>query len=300
MPDVPPPLDPTNARTALAEACHAAGLDPSGAELIRLGENAVFRLRAAPVIARVARSFERLPDAEREVRVARWLAAVDVPAIRPVDVAQPIEAAGRVVTLWESATDEEDYGSTAELGAVLRRLHSLEAPTDLALPPLRLFDRAVRRINNVPGIPDDDRSFLRRRAQELSAAYDDLTFELPPGVIHGDANVGNLLRDRHGRALLIDLDGFATGPREWDLIQTAIFYDRFGWHTESEYRDFVTAYGHDVMQWSGYPVLRDVRELFMVSWLMQNVASNEEAAREFSSRMETLRTGGPAHDWRPL
>lgn len=299
MPDVPPPLDPTNARTALAEACHTAGLDPSGAELIRLGENAVFRLRA-PIIARVARSIDRRPDAEREVRVARWLADVDVPAILPIDVAQPIEAAGRVVTLWVSATDREDYGSTAELGAVLRQLHSLEAPADLALPPLRLFDRALRRINNVPGIPDDDRSFLRSRAQELSDAYDNLTFELPPGVIHGDANVGNLLLDRHGRALLIDLDGFATGPREWDLIQTALFYDRFGWHTEAEYRDFVAAYGYDVTQWPGYPVLRDTRELFMVSWLIQNVASNDAAAREFSNRMETLRTGGSARDWRPL
>lgn len=26
----------------------------------------------------------------------------------------------------------------------------------------------------------------------------------------------------------IDLDGFAIGPREWDLALTAIYYDSFG------------------------------------------------------------------------
>jgi aminoglycoside phosphotransferase (APT) family kinase protein len=298
VPDVPP-LDPINARSALAEAASAAGLDPAGADLIRLGENAVFRLRE-PVIARVARSKERLADAEREVRVAQWLAEVGVPAIRPLAVPQPIEARGRVITLWESASDEAEYGSTSELGAILRQLHSLQAPPDLALPHLAVFDRSVARINTVAGISDDDRTFLRYRAKHLAAAYDQLTFDLPAGVIHGDANVGNLLRARDGGALLMDLDGFATGPREWDLIQTAIFYDRFGWHTQSEYREFVAAYGYDIINWPGYQVLRDTRELSMVSWLMQNVASDDKAATEFAKRVHALRTGGPVDDWTPL
>jgi Ser/Thr protein kinase RdoA (MazF antagonist) len=299
VPDVPPPLDPVNARTALAEAARAAGLDPSDADLIRLGENAVFRL-TAPVIARVARSTERLPEAEREVHVAYWLADVGVPAIRPLDVPQPIQADGRVVTLWESATDREDYGTTAELGTILRQLHSLQAPTDLELPQLAVFDRPLERINTAPGIREDDRSFLRSRTEQLAAAYDSLTFELVPGVIHADANVGNLLRDRDGQALLMDLDDFANGPREWDLIQTAIYYDRYGWHTEAEYKDFVAAYGYDVMRWPGYRVFRDARELSMVSWLMQNVGADDEAAVEFAKRMHALRTDGPARDWSPL
>lgn len=299
MSDVPP-LNPDNARRALTEACEKAGLDARGAELIRLGENAVFRLRSAPVVARVARSHDRLPDAQREVAVARWLDAQNVPAIRPLDLPQPVETDGRVVTLWESATDQEDYGSTAELGTLLRRLHDLDAPAGLDLPPVEPFSRALRRIDTVPGVADADHAFLRDRAGELSGQYAGLVYELAPGPVHGDANVGNVLRDRTGQARFMDLDGFATGAREWDLILTAIYYDRFGWHTAEEYRAFVAAYGHDVMQWSGYKVLRDVREFLMVTWLMQNTTDNPTAAREFSERMKTLRADGKPSNWQPL
>jgi aminoglycoside phosphotransferase (APT) family kinase protein len=52
--------------------------------------------------------------------------------------------------------------------------------------------------------------------------------ELEPGVIHSDSNVGNVPIDDNEAAVLIDFDSFSRGPREWDLIQTAIFADRFG------------------------------------------------------------------------
>jgi aminoglycoside phosphotransferase (APT) family kinase protein len=71
---------------------------------------------------------------------------------------------------------------------------------------------------------------------------------LPQGVIHGDANVGNVLHDSDGNAVVIDLDGFAIGPHEWDLALTAIYYDSFGWHTREEYETFVCVYGFDIMK----------------------------------------------------
>jgi hypothetical protein len=43
----------------------------------------------------------------------------------------------------------------------------------------------------------------------------------------------------HGQAVLIDFGSFSIGPREWDLIQTALFADRLGWHIAEEYRAFV-------------------------------------------------------------
>ena len=52
---------------------------------------------------------------------------------------------------------------------------------------------------------------------------------------------------------LTDLDGFAVGPREWDLVLTALYFERFGWHTAEEYAAFVETYGYDVMAWDGYP-----------------------------------------------
>jgi Ser/Thr protein kinase RdoA (MazF antagonist) len=49
----------------------------------------------------------------------------------------------------------------------------------------------------------------------LRTEYARLDFALPQGAIHGDANIGNVLRDYHGNPVVIDLDDFATGPREW-------------------------------------------------------------------------------------
>jgi Ser/Thr protein kinase RdoA (MazF antagonist) len=293
------PLDPKNARAALNEACSLIGLDPTDAELIRLGENAVFRLRTSPVVARVARDPSQLADADRLVRVARWLADSDVPAVRALDVEQPIRVAARVVTLWESVSDSVEYGTTAELGQLLRRLHALAAPADISLPLLEPFARAEARLRRVGTLTDVDRRFLLDRSGELADAFCRLEFVLPVGPVHGDANVGNVFRDDHGRAVLGDLDGIAVGPREWDLVLTAMYFERYGWHTDREYRNFVGAYGYDVMAWSGYPILRDVRELLMVAWLAQN-AHEPQVAAELTKRVEALRTGRSRRDWRPF
>jgi aminoglycoside phosphotransferase (APT) family kinase protein len=133
----------------------------------------------------------------------------------------------------------------------------------------------------------------------LQARYADLSFVLPPGVIHGDANVGNVLHNQQGKPVVIDLDGFAVGPREWDLIQTAIFYDRFGWHTREEYKAFVNVYGFDIMEWAGYPVLRDAREFLMVTWLSQKADESERTAAEARKRISALRSGASRRDWLP-
>nr|WP_307874803.1 phosphotransferase [Frankia nepalensis] len=139
-----------------------------------------------------------------------------------------------------------------------------------------------------------------RLTYELRKKYADLSFVLPAGPVHGDANVGNVLRDESGRAVLIDLDGFAHGPREWDLLLTAMYADSYGWHSAEEYRAFVDGYGFDVMTWEGYPVLRDIRETMMVIWVGQNVGAEPRAAAEFGKRIAALRSGASRRDWAPL
>ncbi|MFF4346300.1 hypothetical protein [Streptomyces sp. NPDC001530] len=101
----------------LREACRTAELDPDGAELLRLGSNAVYRLSASPVIVRVARDHDALEEMERAVRVARWLEAEDLPATRvPAGVTQPLMVGGRVVTFWESVQEHEEYGTVGGAG----------------------------------------------------------------------------------------------------------------------------------------------------------------------------------------
>ena len=288
-------------RRTLAIACGAAGLDAGDAELLRLGEHAIYRLGSVPVVARIARTADYLPDIETEVAVARWLESAGFPAVRlagPAD--QPVVADGRVVTFWELLGEPAEFGTVRELAALLRRLHGLEPPSSLALPVLRPFARVKARLDGAD-LATGDRDFLLGRPAGLEDQYGRLVFALRFGPVHGDANIGNILRRQaDGVAVLVDLDGFSSGPREWDLVLTAMYFERFGWHTGQEYREFASVYGFDVMTWPGYPVLRDIRELLMVAWLAQNIRQSPVVAAEVARRTGDLRSGDGRRDWAPF
>jgi hypothetical protein len=278
----------------LRTACAAAGIDAAGAELACRGEIAVYELRPLWLLARIAASASHLPGAEKEVAVARWLESAGFPAARlagPAD--QPVVAAGRVVTFWAQVCEDQSHGTPAELAWLLRRLHDLDPPSSLALPELRPFAGAESRISRA-GLPGDDREFLLGRLNELRDSYADLEYPLPAGPVHGDANVSSVLQSMwDGSPVLTDFGGFAAGPREWDLVLTAMYFERFGWHTQQEYLDFVTGYGFDIMDWPGYTLLRDIRELIIVTWLAQNPTRLPEIDAEISMRIAELRDRDP-------
>src|SRR5205823_7943423 len=154
------------------------------------------------------------------------------------------------------------------------------------LPSFEPLDRSVARLDHSGGVADWDREFLRGRCDDLSNQYRRLEFALPRGAIHGDAHTRNLLTD-HGQVVLIDFEAAAVGPREWDLLPTAIAVDRYGL-AEDQYRGFAEAYGFDVRTWPGYPVLREIRELTMTTWIMQNVGESPAVAAEFALRVNSL------------
>jgi aminoglycoside phosphotransferase (APT) family kinase protein len=282
------------AQRALITAGEQVGVAVSDVQLVRLGENAVFRI-GRDVVVRVARPHA---DVERLVDVSRWLEREQLQAVRALDVEQPVRADGLAVTFWWSLGNETRYGSARDLGQLLRHLHTLPASADLQLTAVELFDRAELRIRTVP-IGNDDRAFMWERLVQLREAYAGLVFVLPAGHVHGDASVGNVLLDQDGTPTLIDLDDFAVGPREWDLVPTAIYYERFGWHTEQEYAAFVDAYGFDVMRWPGYPTLADVYEFQMVTWIAQRADESEQLAAEVARRIDDLRTGASRRGWVP-
>lgn len=284
----------------MAAACRRAGLDSDRARLIRLGENALFRLAAHPVVVRIARSTEYLSSVRGEVNVSRWLASAGFPAARIVDdVEQPLIVDGHPVTFWHLIVEADRKATYGELGGVLRELHSLSLPEGLNLPPYPVLDRTDRRIAAATDIPEDDREFLRKRARELRDRLAELRFDSEKGPVHGDAHVQNLMVDRSGQVVLIDLERFSYDYPEWDLMVTATEHDSLGWQTAEEYTAFIGAYGRDLRAWSGFPTLRGIQEFNMTTWLMQNVSESEDTAAEYARRIASLRDDDAPRNWSP-
>jgi Ser/Thr protein kinase RdoA (MazF antagonist) len=211
----------------LREACRQAGLDSSAAELLRLGENAIYQLSAAPVVVRIARSGDRLGRVEKELCVARWLAAANVPAVRVYEETdQPLLVDGRPVPFWHAVTGGDPAPTYTDLARLLAAFHGLgDGPCELSgFDPLRT---SRSRLAAPGGLTAGDRDFPRARCGELNEQLQELTYALPTGPIHGDAHPRNLLTD-NGQVVLLDFEVASIGPREWDLLPTAIATERYG------------------------------------------------------------------------
>lgn len=289
------------AEHALRVACCASGLDHTNAELMRLGENALFRLSSKPVVVRIARTMDYWADVVKEVGVAHWLAEHQVPAAQAHDVPQPLRAGGHPVTFWRYIPGRPgNRGDMAALGAVLRRLHQTPCPTTFDLPRADIFGRVDRQIESAP-VASADKDFLLRRLEELRAEVSRLRYPLSPTVTHGDAHVKNLMLC-DSQSILIDFERFGWGQPEWDLALTATEYQTAGWWTPAEYGQFAEAYGYDVTSWSsGFDVLRAANEVMLTTWLMQNINESAEVATEYKTRMRTIRGIASASDrWHPF
>lgn len=280
------PFTPSATRSILMTACRDVGMDGTDAVLLRHGENAVYRLIHHPVVARIARHAD-VP--RREVAVAAWLASSDFPAVRVCDgLDQLLVIDGRVVTWWGLIVESPERPAFEDLAVVLRRLHDLPPPPEALMPPFDPMPRVLGRLA-AADVAESDREFLAGRHAELRAAYESLSFELEQGPIHGDAHLGNLMRREDGTVVQIDLEAFAWGPREWDSSVFAAAYAVFGWMGEAEYRRCVERYGWDPLTWSGFPTMRAIRELNMVTWLMQRAGESDVVDDEIARRLVDLR-----------
>jgi len=266
-----------------------------GARLLRLGSNAIYLLKDPPIVVRIGRRSDVLPTVERELSVARWLDQRGYRASQVWEaVPQPVLVEGHPVTFWVAVEESGARPSFEDLGRLLRRLHGLPAPP-FELPAFSPFGKVRERIERARDVDEGDRRFLGERCARVEEAFTELEFVLPEGPIHGDAHRGNVLCER-GEPVLLDFEEFGVGPREWDLIPTAMSTLRFGVSAE-EYGGFVEAYGFDVLLWPGADVLLDLRELTMTTWLMQNVGEAPEVAEEFRLRVGSMRAEDRNRAW---
>ncbi|GAA0950864.1 phosphotransferase [Nonomuraea longicatena] len=290
----------SEARAVLEAACRQAGVGVEGASLMRLSENALYRLPGG-VVARVSRAGQSAV-AIREVRVARWMRAQGVPAVQPVPgLDQPVEVRGRAVTWWLELPPHR-HGTAVEVAAALRRLHDQPIPAEFEIGRLDPFVRLAERIDRATTLAEADRAWMRGRLSELRSRWAARSEGLPDSVVHGDAWIGNVVGTTDGRVVLLDLERCSIGPPEWDLTSTAVKTFTLAGITTADYRRFVAAYGHDVTGWAGFETLRDIREFRMACMAAQVAAENPGRRAEVLHRVACLRgeRGPRPWHWTPV
>lgn len=190
-------------------------------------------------------------------------------------------------------------GEVADVAALVRQVHQLKPPNHFKLPRLAPFIRLTSRIENATTFSESDRAWLLARTTELAERYDSVPSGLPWGVVHGDAWRGNVARATTGAIFLLDFERTAFGPPEWDLVSTAVSHVSTGWLGSDSWHSYCDAYGYDVTEWSGFTLLRDIRELRMTTMAAQ-VAAREPSKRNLDQaarRLACIRGCAGARPW---
>ncbi|MDP9845551.1 phosphotransferase enzyme family protein [Streptosporangium lutulentum] len=277
--------------------CDRVGLAPGGAELIKFTNNAVFRLHRAPVVVRIAGSTAVQESVPTVVRAARWLAGHDFPAVRLLPgCEQPMRVEGHLVTLWEYVPEVGPRPGGADVAVLLRRLHALPgSPQDL--PMWRPMAEIRQRLAEPEDLSSVDHAFLLDECDEVEERLAMIDYVLPPGVIHGDVFLGNVIAGPGG-PVLCDFDGMTIGPREWDLTPVAVGSLRMD-YPKDEHTPLAEGYGFDVTRWEGFPVLRRLRELKLVTSVLPILRSNPGIRPQWENRMYSFKARDLAARWQP-
>ncbi|MEU2254441.1 aminoglycoside phosphotransferase family protein [Nocardia xishanensis] len=281
-------------------ACALVGISTTNLTPIKVAENAIYRLPSEQVVAKVAKPGQQ-SAAQRELKLAMWLESSGVPAVLPAHTASDLVMVGdQPVTFWKELLAHRG-GTEREIAVALRKLHSLPPPPFLT--EVAPFVRLAERIDAAHTLPDRDRQWMREHLNDLRSAWEDLPEGLPWGPIHGDAWEGNVVTTVDGVTLFVDLERASIGPPEWDLTSNGIKHSSFSWISRERYAAFCDAYGHDVTNWSGFALLRDIREMRMTCMAVQVASIHPDHVRQAQHRVDCLRGRfgpRPWSGWEPI
>ncbi len=277
------------------------GLDSTSARIIKFTNNAVVRLPHAKAVVRIAGSSAVRHRLDAVMLAARLFHERGIPAVRlhPRGL-RPIEALGQVATVW---VDAEMAGAPqaapADLARILQAIHAMDdAPA--SLPSWDPIGNIRRRIMASDGAGESDLAFLDHECHTLEKALKESRAcppLLPPGLIHGDAILGNLIASRPG-PVICDFDSTSIGPREWDLTPTAVGTLRMNLPGNQQKR-LADAYGHDVTNWEGFSTFRRLRELQLVTSALPTLRVNPAVRPQWQHRLDTLKARDDRTLWDP-
>lgn len=285
---------PERTRGLLETLCRSVGLDPTSAALLRHQTNAVYKLDKDDVIVKIARPDYSLEDIRRSVSLTQWLMTLNFPTVPVLAIQQPVVTQGIAATFWRYLPQSRTIAAD-NIAPPLRMLHELPLPP-FAMPQIDAIPAIRYSLDNEQILNSDDHAFLAERCETLSASLADLQYNTQPCLLHGDPQHRNTLWSERG-PVLCDWESAAIGHREWDLITIEVHCRRFG-HPEGDYREFCRLYGRDIREWPGYSVLRDVRELRMITTNARKSPLGSRGADEVHQRVSQLRTGAsPEEPW---
>ncbi|MEU3116947.1 aminoglycoside phosphotransferase family protein [Micromonospora chalcea] len=283
---------------AMREIAGGLEVPTEDARLLRLANNAVFALPESGLVIRIARTHRLRGRVTKVVQLARWFAELDAPTIRLAPgVAQPVAVGDLVASVWVYVPPATPTPTMNDLGSALQRFHALGPPPF----PLATWDPigdARRRLADADGLTADDHDYLAAWCDRLEPQVADLNQRGEQSLIHGDAHVGNLLRDASRGILLCDFDATCLGPWQVDLAAVAVGEVRFG--KTGAHRALAEAYGYDVTSDRDWPLLREARELKMIAAATPLLASSGKVAAEFDKRLQSVIQGDHGLRWKPF
>lgn len=283
----------------LDDACAQVGISSVGAELLRDGENQIYRL-PGKVIVRINKPGQE-KVAAREVFLGRWLNDNGVRAVEPLPVTQPVIALDHPVTFWHELPPQRP-GTPHQVADTLKQLHALPIPDQFAQHKVAPFVRLHERVTGARWLPDVDRAWLLGHLADLETRWAERPAGLPEALIHGDAWAGNVV-DVDGQCVtLMDLERCSVGPPEWDLTSTACRLTSFGTLSTASYAEYCDAYGIDVTQWAGFQLFRDIRELRVTCFAAYVAQSRPALRNDAQLRVDSLRgrNGPRPWHWEPI
>jgi hypothetical protein len=300
-PLTPEPLTPERVDRLVDGVADLLGFDTTGRRRVTFTNNAVIVLPAARAVLRVAGSpgvAARIPGV---IAAAQWFAAHGIPAVRLwPGIPQPVHAGPHQVTVWREAPAGPVTPTPEDLATILKTIHAVPLPRPPGLPTWRIAEGIRRRLRHRAALTEADHAYLVHEADSVAAALEELRDVpplVPPGVIHGDAHLGNLIPTPDG-PVICDFDSSSVGPREWDLIPAAVGSIRFDSPVDV-HAGLATAYGADVTGWAGFPILRRLRELQLVTSVIPVLAANPALRPQWHHRLQTYRGGDERAQWTP-
>ncbi|MFJ1936600.1 phosphotransferase [Kitasatospora sp. NPDC088160] len=248
-------MTPEESRRIVYGAARAQGLDPTGAQPLQPEHDHVYRLPHAGAVAKVHGPSTSRRDALRQRRAARWLRSKGIATPRPAGIhVNPIQCDSPLGPL--QVTFADDLGDTpttpGQLGALLRKLHSLDSP-DFELPVFDPFKRVADRIEALPAavLPSRERTRLHRFLATARTAWQALEWPDHGGLLHGDVGPATSILAPSGAPTLIDLETLSVGgPCLWDAAAISWRRDVFG-APSREHAEFTAEYGIDASRYDG-------------------------------------------------